>query len=78
MKNLLVILCLSLSAVACNASTTTTVPETKSAEVAVEKKEVEKKKVCINVWDAKLNKEIEKCKIIKIHEKHKGTVVPAK
>lgn len=34
------------------------------------------KKVCINAWDAKLNKEVQKCKTMKIHKKHEGTEVP--
>lgn len=81
MKNLLAILLLTVSTVACSepaptttTTTTTTVPA--PTEVVVEKKEVEQKKVCIKVWDAKLNKEVEKCKNMKIHEKHDGTKVP--
>ena len=38
----------------------------------------EVKKVCINVWDAKLNKEVQKCKTMKVHQKHEGTAVPPK
>ena len=33
-------------------------------------------RVCIMVYDAKLKKETEKCRTIKIHEKHDGTAVP--
>jgi hypothetical protein len=34
------------------------------------------KKVCIKTTDAKTKKEVEKCKVTKIHEKHEGTKVP--
>jgi hypothetical protein len=33
------------------------------------------KKVCIKTTDAKTGKEVEKCKTVKIHEKHEGTKV---
>lgn len=74
MKKILALLILAISTVSCNADTTKA-PEENSTPV-VEKKEPETKKVCIKVWDSKANKEIEKCKNIKIHEKHEGTKVP--
>lgn len=36
------------------------------------------KKVCIKTTDAKTGKEVEKCRTVKIHEKHEGTKVPEK
>lgn len=41
-----------------------------------EEKKPEEKKVCIKTKDAKTGKEVEKCKVTKIHEKHEGTKVP--
>jgi hypothetical protein len=38
----------------------------------------EPKKVCVKVYDAKLKKDVEKCKKMKLHKKHEGTAVPAK
>jgi hypothetical protein len=38
----------------------------------------ETKKVCIKTTDAKTQKEVEKCRVVKIHEKHEGTPVPEK
>lgn len=73
MKNLLVALMLSMSlgvAFAC--------PEAKPSAAVEEKKEPETKRVCIKVLDNKTNKEVEKCRVMKIHEKHEGTKVPAK
>jgi len=35
----------------------------------------ETKKVCIKSKDAKTGKEVEKCKVMKKHEKHEGTKV---
>lgn len=35
----------------------------------------ETKKVCIKTTDAKTGKEVEKCKVMKKHEKHEGTKV---
>lgn len=43
-----------------------------------EEKQPEQKKVCIKSKDAKTGKEVEKCKVMKIHEKHEGTKVPEK
>ena len=40
------------------------------------KKEPETKKVCIKTTDPKTKKEVEKCRTMKKHEKHEGTVVP--
>lgn len=39
-------------------------------------KPAESKKVCIKTTDPKTNKEVEKCKVMKKHEKHEGTAVP--
>lgn len=36
------------------------------------------KRVCIKVYDAKLKKEVEKCREIKIHKKYEGKKVPTK
>ena len=38
----------------------------------------ETKKVCIKTKDAKTNKEIEKCRDVKIHKKLEGTEIPPK
>ena len=38
----------------------------------------ETKKVCIKTTDPKTQKEVEKCRVVKIHEKHEGTPVPEK
>jgi hypothetical protein len=43
-----------------------------------EEKKPETKKVCIKTTDAKTQKEVEKCRVVKIHEKHEGTPVPEK
>jgi hypothetical protein len=45
---------------------------------AAEEVKPETKKVCIKTTDAKTKKEVEKCKVVKIHEKHEGTKVPEK
>jgi hypothetical protein len=45
---------------------------------AAEAAKPETKKVCIKTTDAKTKKEVEKCKEVKIHEKHEGTKVPDK
>lgn len=39
-------------------------------------KPAETKKVCIKTTDPKTKKEVEKCKVMKKHEKHEGTAVP--
>lgn len=33
----------------------------------------ETKKVCVKTTDAKTQKEVEKCKTVKVHKKHEGT-----
>ena len=43
-----------------------------------EEKKPETKRVCIKTTDAKTQKEVEKCRVVKIHEKHEGTPVPEK
>jgi len=45
---------------------------------ASEDKKPETKKVCVKTTDAKTQKEVEKCRTVKIHEKHEGTKVPEK
>lgn len=55
----------------------TAVVEKKDAAVA-DKKAPETKRVCIKVLDNKTNKEVEKCRVMKVHEKHEGTKVPTK
>lgn len=37
---------------------------------------VKAEKVCIKTTDAKTGKEVEKCRMMKKHEKKEGTVVP--
>lgn len=49
-----------------------------SPAMAEDKKAPETKKVCIKTTDAKTQKEVEKCRTVKIHEKHEGTKVPEK
>jgi hypothetical protein len=47
-----------------------------SAPADAKKDEAPKtKKACIKTTDAKTGKEVEKCKVVKIHEKHEGTKV---
>ncbi len=48
------------------------------AVAAEDAKPVESKKVCIKTTDPKTKKEVEKCKVVKKHEKHEGTKVPDK
>lgn len=40
------------------------------------KQEPEVKKKCVKILDNKTNKEVEKCRTMKIHKKHEGTKVP--
>ena len=47
-----------------------------TTSVIAEEKKPETKKACIKTTDAKTGKEVEKCKVVKIHEKHEGTKVP--
>lgn len=71
MKKIITIiaLCFGTSVMACAA-----VPaEPPKADVTVKVK-----RVCIKVWDAKKQAEVEKCKDIKIREKHQGTSIPPK
>ena len=49
-----------------------------TTSVMAEETKPETKKVCIKTTDAKTKKEVEKCKVVKIHEKHEGTKVPEK
>jgi hypothetical protein len=49
-----------------------------AAPAMAEEAKPETKKVCIKTTDAKTKKEVEKCKVVKIHEKHEGTKVPEK
>jgi hypothetical protein len=46
--------------------------------MAAEEAKPETKKVCVKTTDAKTKKEVEKCKVVKIHKKHEGTAVPEK
>lgn len=48
---------------------------TMPALAATEAAKPEQKKVCIKTTDAKTGKEVEKCKVTKIHQKHEGTKV---
>lgn len=65
MKTILIALLASF-AIACNAGTPA---PAKSADM---------KKACITVYDAKLKKDVEKCRTIKTHKKYDGTAVPEK
>ncbi len=79
MKNLLLALAISFSTTAC--SQELIAKPTAPVKVEEKKEEVKKpetKRVCVMVWDAKQSKEIEKCRTMKIHEKHDGTKVPTK
>ncbi len=82
MKKLLISVVLSLSAMSLMACPETKTPASTAAAPAAantaEKKEPETKRVCIKVLDNKTNKEVEKCRTMKIHEKHEGTKVPPK
>lgn len=49
-----------------------------SAFADVAEKPAEAKRVCIKVYDSKQQKDVEKCKKVKIHEKHEGKTVPTK
>ncbi len=49
-----------------------------AAPAMAEDKKPEEKRVCIKTTDAKTGKEVEKCRVVKIHEKHEGTKVPEK
>lgn len=49
-----------------------------ASPVMAEEKKPEQKKVCIKTTDPKTQKEVEKCRVTKIHEKHEGTKVPEK
>jgi hypothetical protein len=46
--------------------------------VQAEEDKSENKIVCVKTTDAKTQKEVEKCRTVKIHEKHEGTKVPEK
>lgn len=67
--NLQAFLLLCLFMTSCNAE-----PQVKPTEI--EKQSLEKKKVCIQVYDAKLNKDVEKCRTLTIHKKYDGKIVP--
>lgn len=54
-------------------------PAAAPAAADVKKDEAPKtKRVCIKTTDPKTQKEVEKCRTVKIHEKHEGTKVPEK
>jgi hypothetical protein len=84
MKTLIATLLISFSTIACSKEQPAKPAE--PAKVEAKKEEVKKeetkkpetKRVCIMVWDAKQNKEVEKCRTMKIHEKHEGNKVPTK
>lgn len=87
MKTLLLALALTFSTAACSKETPkpaepqkqeVKAEEKKPEAQPAEKKEVETKRVCIKVWDAAKQKEVEKCRTMKIHEKREGTKVPEK
>ena len=76
MKSIFLIFLISFLSTGCSADVVPQEPA-KVVEPQVQPT-VEKKKKCIMVFDAKQNKEIEKCKVLSIHQKHDGTVVPKK
>jgi hypothetical protein len=80
MKKILGLITLAFAAAACSAEATKAAPAKPpvAQSATAEKSAPEQKKVCIKVWDAKLNKEVEKCRTLKIHEKHEGNKVPTK
>lgn len=43
--------------------------------MAAEEAKPETKKVCVKTTDPKTKKEVEKCKVTKVHKKHEGTKV---
>lgn len=71
------ILCL---ATACSADQKTAQESYMPAEVAQVKGSTgeppSEKLICIFVWDAKLNKEVQRCRTMKLHKKHEGLEVP--
>lgn len=72
MKKILALLALvSLTAFAAD-------PAAKKAEdvAKADAAKAKAEKVCIKTTDAKTGKEVEKCKVMKKHEKHEGTAVP--
>lgn len=76
MKKILGIILLSFSAIACSAETKPSAPAAKVEEVKKEEhKKPETKRVCVKVLDNKTNKEVEKCRTMKVHEKREGTKV---
>ena len=79
MNKLIGIILLSFSAIACSAETKPATTPVKVEEVKKEEhKKPETKKVCVKVFDNKANKEVEKCRTMKVHEKREGTKVPEK
>jgi hypothetical protein len=68
MRTILTALLLSASTLVSACTKEETKPET-----VVEPKV---KRVCIMVYDAKEKKEVEKCRVIAIYEKHEGTPIP--
>lgn len=75
MKKILLILLLSVTSVACSSEVQ---KEPTLEPVTITDKKPKEEITCIMVWDAKQQKEIKKCRTIKIHEKHEGTKVPPK
>lgn len=45
------------------------------AQSKEEQTEVKEQKTCIKVYDVKQNKEVEKCRVLKIHKKKNGIQV---
>jgi len=71
MKSLAIVL-FACFTFACNAGTPA--PKVEPAKQT----QAETKKMCISVYDAKLKKDVEKCRTIKTHKKFEGTAVPEK
>lgn len=75
MKKILTILLLSVSSIACSYEDTSNPTSVANVDQLVTK--AKRQQTCIMVWDSKQNKEIKKCKTIKIHKKYEGTAIPS-
>lgn len=79
-NHLIVVFALLLPNISCSAEAPPPAPvaPAPAAPVASDPTPVQSKRVCIKVFDAKQNKEVEKCRTLKTHQKHDGTKVPEK
>lgn len=69
MKKLLALFALSLSVMACSAEAPTPVAKEPKPIAEVKADAPKKEKVCITIYDAKLKKDVEKCRVISKHTK---------